>query len=105
VKRTFNGHGDRVPGMTQSDFLLLLNFAENGITPIIGYNFVPEATNIPPLRTRYEKVVHTVNSLLFDKFNDGTMLIMKTVQTQTISGVHFSPQHHAESKRKPVGTL
>jgi hypothetical protein len=45
VKLTFNDHGDRVPGMAQSDFLLLLDFAENGITPIIGYDFVPEATN------------------------------------------------------------
>jgi len=71
-------------------------FAENGITPIIGYDFVPEATNIPPLRARYEKAVHTVNSLLFDKFKNGTMLIMKTVQAQTIPGVHFSPRQYPE---------
>jgi hypothetical protein len=96
VKSTFGNHGDRVPGLAQSDFLLLLDFAENGITPIIGYDFVPEATNIPPLRARYEKAVHTVNSLLFDKFKNGTMLIMKTVQAQTIPGVHFSPRQYPE---------
>ena len=105
VKRTFGEHGDKVQGMAHKDFLLLLDFAANGITPIIGYDFVPEATNIPPLRARYEKVVHTVNCLLFDQFKNGTMLIMTTAQAQTIPGVHFSPQHHAESKGKPEGRV
>jgi len=101
VKRTFGDHGDRVPDRAQSDFLFLLEFAVNGITPIIKYDFVPEATNIPPLNSQ----LHTVNRLLFDQFKNGTMLIMKTVQAQTIPGVHFSTQHHAESKGKPEGRV
>jgi len=105
VKCIFDDQSDKVQGMAQRDFLLLLDFAENGITPIIGYDFVPEATNIPPLRARYEKVVHTVNSLLFVQFKNGTMLIMKTAKAQTIPGVHYSPQHHAESKEKPEGRV
>ena len=33
------------------------------------------------------------------------MLIMKTAKAQTTPGVHFSPQHHAESKGKPEGRV
>jgi len=69
VKRvldTFGPQGTKVPGMMLSDFQLLLEFASNGITPPVGTDFVPQASNLPPLRQRY--IRSTVFSL-----NNGVM--------------------------------
>jgi hypothetical protein len=33
------------------------------------------------------------------------MIMMETVQAKTVDGVHFSPQHHADSKGKPEGRV
>ena len=87
--------------MLLSDFHLLLDFATNGITPIVAADFVPENVHIPPLRARYVTLKHTINHLLFEQWGKGTMIMMETEQAKTVDGVHFSPQHHADSKGKP----
>ncbi len=60
----------KIPGM--------LEFAQNGITPPVGIDFVPQADNLPPLRQRYITLKHTVNSLLFKQWGDGTMALLDT---------------------------
>jgi hypothetical protein len=97
----FGEDGTKIPGMLLSDFHLLLDFATNGITPIVAEDFVPERINIPPLRARYVTLKHTINSLLFEQCGKGTMIIMETEQAKAVDGVHFNPQHHADSKGKP----
>ena len=105
IKSVFGEDGMRVPGMLPTDFNWLLEFASNGITPILADDFQPQRHDIPPLRARYEKVKHTVNSLLFEQFKNDTVIIMKTELAQTIEGIHFSPQHQADSKGKPEGRV
>jgi hypothetical protein len=34
---------------------------------------------------------------------DGTMILLKLEEAQKISGLHISPQHHADSKGKQEG--
>jgi len=101
----FGQDGTTIPGMLLSDFHLLVDFATNGITPIVAEDFLPESINIPPLRARYVTLKHTINSLLFEQWGKGTMIIMETEQAKSINGVHFSPQHHADSKGKPEGRV
>ena len=84
IKSVFGEDGMRVPGMLPNDFNWLLEFASNGITPIVADDFQPQRQDIPPLRARYEKVKHTVNSLLFEQFKNDTVIIMKTELAQTI---------------------
>ncbi len=105
VLDTFGPQGTKVPGMTFSDFQLLLEFASNGIAPPVGADFVPQASNLPPLRQRYMTLKHTVNSLLYKQWGDGTMALLPTEQAQQIIGVHFSPQHQADSKGKQEGRV
>ena len=66
-------------------------------------DFVLQASNLPPLRQRYMTLKHTVNSLLFKQWGDGTMALLKTDEAQKIIGAHFSPQHQADSKGKQEG--
>ena len=101
----FGEDGTKIPGMLLSDFHLLLDFATNGITPIVAADFVPEKVHIPPLRARYVTLKHTINHLLFEQWGKGTMIMMDTEQAKTVDGLHFSPQHHADSKGKPEGRV
>jgi len=71
----------------------------------VAEDFVPERINIPPLRARYVTLKHTINHLLFEQWDKGTMIITETEQAKTVDGVHFSPQHHADSKGKPEGRV
>ena len=105
VLDTFGPQGTKIPGMMLPDFELLLEFARNGITPPVGADFVPQASNLPPLRQRYMTLKHTVNSLLFKQWGDGTMALLPTNEAQKIIGAHFSPQHQADSKGKQEGRV
>ena len=105
VIETFGPTGTKIPGMSPIDFGLLLDFAQNGITPPIGADFVPQADNLPPLRQRYITLKHTVNSLLFKQWGDGTMALLNTEQAKMIPGIHFSAQHQADSKGKQEGRV
>lgn len=91
--------------MLPADFRLLLEFAQSGITPLVGQDFVPQATNLPPLRQRYLTLKHTVNSLLFKQWGDGTMALLDTNKAKQIRGIHFSAQHQADSKGKQEGRV
>jgi len=102
---TFGPTGAKYPTMASSDFSLLLEFAQHGITPIYSTEFVPESTNLPPLRARYVTLKHTINKLLFKQYLDGTMIMLPTVTAKTIPGMHFSPQHHADTKGKQEGRV
>jgi len=97
VLDTFGSQGTKVPGMMFPDFKLLLEFARNGITSPVGADFVPQASNLPPLRQRYMTLKHTVNSLLFQQWDDGTMALLPTNKAQKFVGAHFSQQHQADS--------
>jgi len=105
VLSTFGATGTKYPAMQHSDFMLLLEFARNGITPIYSPTFSPESVNIPPLRDRYIKLKHTINKLLYKQYLDGTMIMLPTMVAKTIPGIHFSPQHHADTKGKPEGRV
>ena len=105
VLETFGPQGSKIPGMLPADFALLLEFAQNGITPPVGTDFVPQADNLPPLRQRYITLKHTVNSLLFKQWGDGTMALLDTEKARQIQGIHFSAQHQADSKGKQEGRV
>ncbi len=105
VLDTFGPLGTKIPGMLPADFALLLEFAPNRITPPVGTDFVPQADNLPPLRQRYITLKHTVNSLLFKKWGDGTMALLDTERAKQIQGIHFSAQHQADSKGKQEGRV
>ena len=105
VLETFGPQGTKIPGMSPADFALLLEFAQNGITPPVGSDFVPQADNLPPLRQRYTTLKHTVNSLLFKQWGDGTMALLDTEKARQIQGIHFSAQHQADSKGKQEGRV
>ncbi len=42
----FGKTGQRIPGVTPQDFATLVEFAENGITPIVSPGFQPESINV-----------------------------------------------------------
>ena len=105
IIETFGPLGTRIPGMLLSDFHTLCKFATDGITPPVGYDFIPQATNHPPLRKRYETLKHTINFLLFKQWGDGTMALLPTKRAKLIEGLHFSAQHHADSKGKQEGRV
>ena len=79
VIETFGPLGTKIPGMLLSDFHLLSQFAQHGITPPVGTDFTPQNV-LPPLRSRYLTLKHTVNSLLFKQWGDGTMALLTTDQ-------------------------
>jgi len=105
VRQVFGNSGTKYPGMLQSDFQLLLDFAANGITPLLADDFVPQSTNKPPLRARYLTLKHTVNCLLYKQHTDGTVLLFRTKDVEGMKDVHFSPQHQADSKGKQEGRV
>ena len=45
VIETFGPLDTKIPGMLPADFVLLLEFAQNGITPPVGNDFVPQSNN------------------------------------------------------------
>ena len=92
----FGKTGQRIPGVTPQDFATLLEFAENGITPIVSPGFQPESINVAPLRDRYLKLHHTIDRLLYKLYKDGTMIFLQTNDALGIDGLHLSPQHHAD---------
>jgi hypothetical protein len=55
---TFGPQGTRIPGMLPADFRLLLEFAQSGITPLVGQDFVPQATNLPHSADQREDLCH-----------------------------------------------
>ena len=101
----FASDGLRVPGFNPHDFNILCEFAVNSITPPVSPNFRPQSQNIPPLRDRYILLQHPINRLLYKQYTDGTMILLSLQDAKTIPGVHFSPQHHADSKGKPEGRV
>ena len=101
----FGSDGQRVPGIDLRDFNILCEFATQGITPPVSANFQPQSQNIPPLRDRYIKLQHPINRLLYKQYTDGTMILLSLKDAKSIPGIHFSPQHHADSKGKPEGRV
>lgn len=104
VLNAFGPSGKKYPTMLQSDFRILLDFAANGITPMVAQDFVPSGTP-PPLRARYLTLKHTVNFLLYKQHTEQTVLLLRTSDAATIPNIHFSPQHQADSKGKPEGRV
>ena len=98
----FGEDGRKLPGVAQEDVQILLDFAQNGISPPVTE---PEKHNIAPLRERYIKLQHTINKLLYKLYKDGTMIFLKKHEAIQIPGIHFTPQHHADSKGKPEGRI
>ena len=100
IEAIFGQRGDKVPGVDQRDIVILREFAEFGITPPVSSKFNLESINLPPLRDRYIKLHHTIDKLLYKQYMDGTMILLQLAEAQRISGLHISPQHHADSKGK-----
>jgi hypothetical protein len=48
---------------------------------------------------------HPINRLLYKQYTDGTMILLSLQDAKSIPGIHFSPQHHADSKGKPEGRV
>jgi len=105
VHSIFGSDGRRVPGVDPRDFNILCEFAIHGITPPVSPNFQPQSQNIPPLRDRYIMLQHPINRLLYKQYTDGTMILLSLQDAKSIPGIHFSPQHHADSKEKPKGRV
>jgi hypothetical protein len=105
IKSIFGATGTHISGVSSQDFNTLLEFAEHGITPIVAPSFKAEAINVAPLRDRYIKLHHTINKLLYKLYSDGTMVLLRHQDAMRISGLHLSPQHHADSKGKPEGRI
>ena len=110
VIETFGPLGTKVPGMLPADFVLLLEFAQNGIrlrttVRVRSEWHNPQANNLPPLRQRYITLKHTVNSLLIKQWGDGTMALLDTEKAKQIQGIHFFAQHQADSKGKHEGRV
>jgi len=103
IDTIFGQRGDKIPGVDQRDIVILKEFADIGITPPVSTNFKPESLNLPPLRDRYIKLHHTIDKLLYKQYMDGTMILLQLKEAQRISGLHISPQHHADSKGKQEG--
>ena len=104
VLQAFGPRGTKYPTMLHSDFMILMDFAANGITPIVAEDFVP-SNNPPPLRARYLTLKHTINCLLYKQHTEQTVLLLRTSDAASIPGIHFSPQHQADSKGKPEGRV
>jgi len=90
--------GQRIPDVTPPDVATLLEFANNGITPLVSPGFQPDSINVAPLRDRYLKLHHTIDKLLYKQYKDGTMIFLRKADALGIDGLHLSPQHHADSK-------
>lgn len=84
---------------------MLIEFAEYDITPPVAPSFKPQKDNVAPLGDRYLKLHHTINRLLFKLYKDGTMIFLQRNEAQRISGLHLSPQHHADTKGKSEGRI
>jgi hypothetical protein len=95
----------RIPGISTKDFNTLLEFAANGITPLVSPGFKSESINVAPLRDRYLKLHHTIDKLLYKLYQDGTMIFLRKRDAMCIDGLHLSRQHHADSKGKPEGRM
>ena len=80
----------KYPTMLHSDFLIILDFAAHGITPILADDFKAQAQNEPPLRARYLTLKHTVNCLLYKQHVEGTVLFIKR-HRQTYTGHPSKP--------------
>jgi hypothetical protein len=105
VLQAFGPLGTKYPKMLHSDFMILMDFAANGITPLFADDFVPQSSNQPPLRARYLNLKHTVNFLLYKQHVDGTVLLLSKANAEAIPGIHLSPQHQADSKGKQKGRV
>lgn len=105
INSVFGIDGQRIPGVDLRDIDILIDFAENGITPPVAPLFKPEKDNVAPLRDRYLKLHHTINRLLFKLYKDGTMIFLTREEAHQITGLHLSPQHHADTKGKPEGRI
>ena len=105
IQSIFGINGKRIPEVDERDIAILLDFAANGITPPVAPSFQPQTINVPPLRDRYLTLQHPINRLLYKQYTDGTMIMLMLQLAQQIPGIHFSPQHHADSKGKPEGRV
>lgn len=105
IQSIFGINGKRIPGVDERDIAILLDFAANGITPPVAPSFQPQTINVPPLRDRYLTLQHPINRLLYKQYTNGTMIMLMLQLAQQIPGIHFSPQHHADSKGKPEGRV
>ena len=101
----FGADGRRIPGVDLKDFNILCEFATHGITPQTSPFFRLESINIPPLRDRYILLQHPINRLLYKQYTDGTLILLSLKDAQTIPDIHFSPQHHADSKERKKDEL
>jgi len=105
IHSIFGSDGRHVPGVDPRDFNILCEFAIHGITPPVSPNFQPQSQNIPPLRDRHIMLQHPINRLLYKQYTDGTMILLSLQDAKSIPGIHFSPQHHADSKGKQEGRV
>ena len=83
--------GQKIPGVMLNDFNILLEFAEQGITPIVSSSFQPDKINVAPLRDRYIKLHHTINKLLYKLYSDSTTVFLRREDANRIDGLHLSP--------------
>ena len=90
--------------MLHSDFMILMDFAPNEITPIVAEDFM-QSNSPPPLRARYLTLKHTINCLLYKQHTEQMVLLLRTSDAASIPGLHFSLQHQADSKGKPEGRV
>jgi hypothetical protein len=88
----FGPTGQRIPGVTTHDFNTLLEFATNGITPLVFPDFKPESINVAPLRDRYLKLHHTFDKLFHKLYNDGTMIFLRKQDALRISFESTAPR-------------
>lgn len=104
VLNAFGPSGKKYPTMLHSDFMIPLDFAANGITPMVAQDFVPSGYS-PPLCARYLTLKHTINFFLYKQNTEQTVLLLRTSDAATVPNIHFSPQHQADSKGKPEGRV
>ena len=103
VRRVLQAFGPRGK-MLHSDFMILMDFAPNEITPIVAEDFM-QSNSPPPLRARYLTLKHTINCLLYKQHTEQMVLLLITSDAASIPGMHFSLQHQADSKGKPEGRV
>ena len=84
----FGPNGERVPGVDAKDIHILIDFAVNGITSPTSPPFKAELRDVAPLRDRYIKLHHTINTLLYKLYQDGTIVFLNENEAKSIPGIH-----------------
>jgi hypothetical protein len=78
--------------------------ANEGVEIFTAPQFRPNSTP-PPMRRIYVTVASAVNSIIFDMYNAGGVLILPTRVVRALPGVHFSPMHWIKKKDKECGRI